>query len=83
MEFTVYILFSALQNKYYIGFTADIVSRIISHNQKNNGFKGKIDDWELVYTEKYDTKQEAINREFEIKSWKSQIKIQALISSKY
>ena len=71
-----------MQNKFYIGFTADIVSRIISHNQKNNGFIGKIDDWELVYTEKYDSKIEAQNRESQMKSWKSNIKIKSLIDNK-
>jgi putative endonuclease len=82
MEFTVYILFSALKNKFYIGFTADIVSRVIRHNQKSKGFTGSVNDWELVYNEKYDTKQEAQNRESQIKSWKSRIKIQSLISNK-
>ena len=81
MEFTVYILFSALKNKFYVGFTADIVSRLIRHNQKNKGFTGSVNDWELVYTEKYDTKIEAENREKQIKAWKSRIKIQSLISN--
>ncbi len=82
MEFTVYILYSALKNKFYIGFTADIVSRLIRHNQKSKGFTGSVNDWELVYTEKYSTKEEAQKREFQIKSWKSSIKIKALISEK-
>lgn len=34
MEYTVYILFSTLKNKFYIGFTTDIISRLIRHNQK-------------------------------------------------
>ena len=82
MEFTVYILFSETKNKFYVGFTADIVSRIIRHNQKSKGFTGSVDDWELIYTEKYETKQEAQNRETQIKSWKSSIKIKSLIENK-
>ena len=82
MEFTVYILFSETKNKFYVGFTADIVSRIIRHNQKSKGFTGSVDDWELIYTEKYETKQEAQNRETQIKSWKSSIKIKSLIEMK-
>ena len=81
MEFTVYILFSAIKNKFYIGFTADIVARIICHNQKSKGFTGSVDDWELVYTEKYASKQEAQDRELQIKSWKSSIKIKSLIAN--
>ena len=82
MEFTVYILFSALKNKFYIGFTADIVSRLIRHNQKSKGFTGSVNDWELLYTEKYESKIEAQNREIQIKSWKSSMKIKALIDNK-
>ena len=82
MEFTVYILFSALKNKFYVGFTADIVSRLIRHNQKSTGFTGSVNDWDLVYTEKYNSKIEAQNREIQIKSWKSSIKIKSLIDNK-
>ena len=82
MEFTVYILYSALKNKFYVGFTADIVSRLIRHNQKSKGFTGSVNDWDLVYTEKYDSKIEAQNREIQIKSWKSSIKIKSLIDNK-
>ena len=82
MEFTVYILFSETKNKFYVGFTADIFARIIRHNQKNKRFTGSVNDWELVYTEKYYTKQEAQNRETQIKSWKSSVKIRSLIADK-
>ena len=82
MEFTVYILYSALKNKFYVGFTADIVSRLIRHNQKSKGFTGSVNDWDLVYTEKYNSKIEAQNREIQIKSWKSSIKIKSLIDNK-
>ena len=79
MKFQVYILFSVLKNKYYIGFTSDLKERLIRHNQKSKGFTGSVNDWKVVYTENYNTKEEATKREIQIKSWKSRIKIEKLI----
>ncbi|WP_414655421.1 GIY-YIG nuclease family protein [Flavobacterium sp.] len=55
---------------------------MIRHNQKSKGFTGNTNDWEVVYTENYFSKEEALKRELQIKSWKSRIKIQKLISNK-
>lgn len=81
MEHTVYILFSTTKNKYYIGYSANIQERVIRHNQKSKGFTGAVavTDWKLMYTEKFVSKTEALAREKQIKSWKSRIKIEALI----
>ena len=81
MEFIVYILFSETKNRFYIGFTSDMEQRIMRHNQKSKGFTGNVNDWKIVYTEKYDSKEEAYTREQQIKSWKSRIKIQELINN--
>ena len=79
MNFTVYILFSESKNRYYSGYTSDIEERLKRHNQKSKGFTGNVNDWQLVYIEKYTSKEEAVQRELKIKSWKSKIKIQELI----
>ncbi len=81
MPFIVYILYSSTKNKFYIGYTSDLEERIIRHNQKSKGFTGNTNDWKIVYTETFLTKTEAIAREKQIKSWKSRIKIQELISN--
>ena len=82
MDFAVYILFSESKNRFYIGFTSNLEERLIRHNQKSKGFTGNVNDWKVVYTEKYQTKELAQKREFQIKSWKSRIKIQELILKK-
>jgi putative endonuclease len=82
MEFIVYILFSETKNRFYIGYTSNMEERIIRHNQKSKGYTGTINDWKVVYQEKYETKEQAQQRELKIKSWKSRIKIQELISKK-
>ncbi|MDO9274018.1 MAG: GIY-YIG nuclease family protein [Lutibacter sp.] len=80
-NFTTYIIYSKTLDKYYIGFTADIVSRLQRHNQKGKGFTGKENDWQLVYKEEFASKAEAYLREREIKKWKSRKKIIELIGS--
>ncbi|WP_264530032.1 GIY-YIG nuclease family protein [Flavobacterium sp. N502540] len=75
-------MFSESKNKFYIGFTSDLSERLIRHNQKSKGFTGSVNDWKVVYTEDYKSKEEAYKRELQIKSWKSRIKIQELIQNR-
>jgi len=82
MPFIVYILYSLIKDKYYIGFTSNLEERITRHNQISKGFTGNTNDWKVIYTEVYHTKHEALSREKQIKSWKSRIKIKELIDSK-
>jgi putative endonuclease len=75
-----YILFSKSKNKYYIGSTSNIQDRIIKHNSNHKGFTGKMNDWEIVYLEEFDSIQKARFREKQIKNWKSRIMIENLIN---
>ncbi len=80
--FKVYILYSKNIDRYYIGYTSDILTeRLRRHNSNHKGFTGKIGDWEIIYTEDYTLKEDATKREREIKNWKSRKKIELLISS--
>jgi putative endonuclease len=77
-----YIIYSEKLDRYYIGYTDNLSWRLERHNQGWSRFtKGGI-PWELVYFEKYQTKQEALKREREIKSKKSRKYIENLILSK-
>jgi putative endonuclease len=51
------------------------------HHSNHSGYTSRAKDWEIVYTEEYLTKEEAIKREKEIKNWKSSLKIKELISN--
>ncbi len=75
----VYILYSIQKKRYYVGSTANLVERIKKHNRKHKGFTGKVHDWELVYKEEFIEKNKALQREKEIKSWKSRLMIEKLI----
>ena len=78
----VYILYSKVMNRFYVGFTADeLQERIRKHNTNHKGFTGGKADWELKYFESYLTKSEAMMREKQIKGWKSRKLIEKLIES--
>ncbi|HMK04247.1 MAG TPA: GIY-YIG nuclease family protein [Ferruginibacter sp.] len=80
MQFNVYILFSVSRNSYYVGFTGDdLRERIRKHNSDHKGFTGHVGDWTLMYFEVFNTKAEAMNREKQIKKWKSRKLIEKLI----
>ena len=77
----VYIIYSPKLNKYYIGFTADINDRLAKHNSKSKGFSNLGKPWQLVYSEKFDTKKEAMSREKQLKNWKNRERLQALFKA--
>jgi putative endonuclease len=79
MAFT-YILYSKSLNRYYIGSTAETIeARLKKHLSNHKGFTGKAKDWILVYHEEYSHKQDSLQREKQIKSWKSRKQIEILI----
>ena len=82
MKYYVYILYSKLLDKYYVGSTTDISERLKKHLNNHKGFTARAKDWELKYKEQYETKPEALKRELKIKNWKSKKMIEKLISLK-
>lgn len=73
----VYILYSILAKKFYIGSTSDIEKRIQYHNSGRSKYtKGK-GPWVLVYSEPHENRGEAMARERTIKGWKSSKRIVA------
>jgi putative endonuclease len=84
MTFHLYILYSKTLDRYYIGYTGDTLEeRLRKHNSNHKGFTGKANDWKIVYTESYSSKELAYAREREIKSWKSKQRIIELIGSEH
>ncbi len=75
-----YILYSDKLDKYYFGHTSNLGERLKKHNTNHKGFTGKADDWNVVYTETYSTKELAYTRERQVKKWKSKIRIKELIA---
>ncbi len=68
--FYVYILQSKKDNRYYIGYTSDLKARLDFHNSGRQRSTRHRIPFELIYYEEFQTKQEALKREKEIKSYK-------------
>jgi len=67
--FVTYVLYSDNHDKIYIGYTADLIDRFHSHNKlATKGFTVKFRPWEVIHVEFFDSKQEAMKREKELKS---------------
>ncbi len=80
-QFTTYILFSKSLDAYYIGYTGDAVNhRLAKHLSEHKGYTAKAKDWEIAYTEVFNTKSEAMSRESQFKAWKSKLRIKQFIN---
>ena len=80
MTWFTYIIYSKTINKFYVGHTHNLDLRILRHNSGWGRFSKRGIPWELVYSEKFETKTEAMKRENEIKKKKSRKYIEWLIS---
>jgi putative endonuclease len=78
--FLVYILYSASRDKYYVGCCEDVDKRLVKHNTNHSGFTGKTGDWVIKWTEEHPNKTDALQREKQIKAWKSRKMIEKLIN---
>ncbi|MDZ7797126.1 MAG: GIY-YIG nuclease family protein [Candidatus Marinimicrobia bacterium] len=64
MIFTVYVLYSKKYDKIYIGYTSDLIKRFYSHNELGiKGYTVKYRPWEVIYTEVFTDKKDAMQRE--------------------
>ncbi len=70
MAFYDYILQSQSSSRYYIGQTQDLSDRVAYHNSNYSKSLKNRGPWQLLYTEQYGTRAEAVRREPQIKSWK-------------
>jgi putative endonuclease len=78
----VYILASAPKGILYIGVTNDLVRRIYEHREGLvPGFTRKYSVKRLVYFERYEEIQTAIQREHNIKHWPRKWKVSLILES--
>ena len=75
----VYILYSAKLNRFYIGYTSDLKTRMDFHaNAENRKFTHNALDWEQFLTIDCESKIQGLAREKHIKSMKSRVYIENL-----
>ncbi|MDD4477244.1 MAG: GIY-YIG nuclease family protein [Patescibacteria group bacterium] len=78
-KYYTYILSNKKNGTLYVGITNNLIRRIYEH--KNNlvgGFTKKYDIHNLVYYEQYDSVDDAISREKQMKKWNRKWKIELI-----
>ena len=69
MTYFVYMLKSKGKKTItYVGYTNNLIKRVKLHNSNKGAKFTRGRKWRLVYKEKYNTKSEAISREYYIKN---------------
>jgi putative endonuclease len=71
MPYIVYINYSLALDQYYIGHTENIQDRLFRHNNSGSRSTKKANDRRLVYTQQFESKSAANQRELGIKRKKS------------
>ena len=69
MKYHVYVIVSEKRSKLtsYVGYTKNIRKRLILHNKGKGAKFTRGRNWKIIYKEKYNTKNEALSREYYIK----------------
>ena len=81
--FYIYVLYSAEHNKIYIGYSQDIHRRLKSHNDpRNKGWTSRYKPWDIIHSESFQTKRDALMREKQLKTSKGRLSIRNLIAEK-
>jgi putative endonuclease len=63
MTYTVYVLYAAVYDKHYTGYTSNLTERIRSHNALGKDWTRSFRPWKLIYTKEFETKQAAMQYE--------------------
>ena len=82
MSYHVYVLTNKKKGKTitYVGYTNDLKRRLNLHNLGKGAKFTRGRRWKIIYSEKFETKSEAISREYYIKKNK---KLRNLIKKRY
>ncbi len=70
MKFYLYIIFSQSANRWYVGSSNNIQDRLRRHNSGSSKSTKPYCPWVLAYFEEYNTRSEAVRREYYLKSTK-------------
>jgi putative endonuclease len=77
--FHVYILYSVITDRYYVGQTANLEDRLKRHNQGRSKYTKSGIPWKLVFSESFVSRSEAEELEKRIKGSESRTELQSYI----
>jgi len=76
----LYILYSVRGDRYYTGISSDPERRPVFHNSRERGFTSRYRPWKPVFMRQYASRSSALDAEKTVKSRKSRVMIENLIS---
>ena len=79
MSHFVYILKSLSAAKHCVGSSENPNRRLEFHNTIEKGFTSRYRPWEIIFTQEFESKSEALRIEKKIKNWKSRKMIEKLV----
>ena len=84
IQYFTYAIYNKIRHKIYIGHTVDLETRIMRHNKllpnKKKSFTNKNSgEWQVIYTEIFEKRIDAMRREKELKSFRGREFIKHLI----
>ena len=82
MSFYIYLIITKRLNRYitYVGYTNNIVKRVILHNSSRGAKFTKGSKWTLIFQKKFDTKNIAMREEYKLKK---DYKLRKYLKNKY
>lgn len=81
--FWTYIIQNSFSGRRYIGSTEDLERRLSEHNNgKTFSTRYAKGLWKLVHSEQFDTREQALNRERMIKSYKGGEALKKLLNTR-
>ena len=79
--YSVYIIQSKINGKYYIGYSSDVHKRLSEHNLGKTRSTSPYKPWSLIFVKKFESKRNARQIELKIKKMKSHVFIDRLINN--
>ncbi|SEP97434.1 GIY-YIG nuclease family protein [Neolewinella agarilytica] len=82
LMYYIYLLYSSVADRYYVGYTSDLEQRVQEHNSPTGArwTRGK-GPWQLSYFETFKNERDARKREIEIKKKKRRSYLEWLIEN--
>jgi len=80
MCYYVYILKSVSVNKTYVGHTNNLERRLAEHNSGKSQFTKAYKPWRIIYSVKFNTRVEAIEREKYFKSSSGRVFVKSIFN---
>jgi putative endonuclease len=71
MIFHAYVIRTIATGRFYVGHTENLTRRVYEHNNNRTPSIRNRGPWELVHSEEFATRSEAMRRELQIKKMKS------------